>query len=67
MKCGGPMQVGFILESTESGRQVSKWIEGMPEFPWNNFGVKIKNKEQHPIQTYRCAKCGYLESYAGTE
>jgi hypothetical protein len=66
-KCGGEMQEGFILEVTESGRAVSSWVGGKPEFPWTSFGVRIKGKEQLPIQSFRCTKCGFLESYARIE
>ena len=58
------MEDGFILEAGESGRAVSKWIEGKPEIPWTRFGVKINDRAQYPIQTLRCTRCGYLESYA---
>ena len=54
------MQVGFILEMTEAGRQVSSWVSGAPETTTWSFGVKIKDKEQYPIQSFRCSKCGYL-------
>ena len=30
-KRDGGMQAGFILEEAESGRAVSKWIEGDPQ------------------------------------
>ena len=39
------------------------WIEGVPELAvWT--GVKTKGKETHPVTTFRCEHCGYLESYA---
>ena len=58
------MQPGFILEQTEAGRQVTHWVGGVPESPVWSFGVKIKNKEHYPIQSFRCSTCGFLESYA---
>jgi hypothetical protein len=58
------MLIGFILEMTEAGRQVSSWVNGPPETTTWSFGVKIKDKEQYPVQSFRCSKCGYLESYA---
>ena len=63
-KCGGGMQEGFTLAEAEGGRPVGKWIQGDPQVPWTRFGVKIAERAQYPIQTYRCVKCGYLESYA---
>jgi len=62
-KCEETMQEGFILDATEGAYLVSRWIAGKPEVSrWT--GAKIKAKEQHQIQSFRCTKCGYLESYA---
>jgi ribosomal protein S27AE len=63
-RCGGEMQAGFVSEEADSRRAVAKWIEGDPQVPWTRFGVKIAERAQYPIQTFRCGKCGYLESYA---
>jgi Domain of unknown function (DUF6487) len=61
-KCNGTMEVGFILEGGE-GRYVDVWVEGapMPSF-WT--GLKTSNRRKLEVTTYRCASCGYLESYA---
>lgn len=69
-KCGGRMEQGFILdrgaaEFTLRGRYVSKWARGAPLksflfktwVPWDAL----------PIGAFRCASCGYLESYARDE
>lgn len=62
-KCDGEMQEGFILDSSHGSRLVSRWIAGKPEVSfW--VGMKIHDKEQHQTQSFRCTKCGYLESYA---
>jgi hypothetical protein len=62
VKCGGEMEEGFLLDSTY-GRLQSEWVEGAPEQSgWT--GIKLKGKKQLPLVTFRCARCGYLESYA---
>jgi hypothetical protein len=62
-KCGTLMEEGFILDSTYGGRDQSTWIQGPPEFGrWT--GVKVRGRVMLPVTTYRCPKCGYLESYA---
>ena len=71
-KCQGQMQEGFILEfGNGQVRTASRWIADAPDessFWWGaGGGVKIKGKEQHPVQSYRCTSCGYLESYATGE
>ncbi len=39
------------------------WQDGLPEHSlWT--GLKTSGHQQLPITTYRCTKCGYLESYA---
>ncbi len=58
------MQEGFILDVSEGDRLVSSWVGGKPEASFWALGAKIKGKEQYPIQSFRCTKCGYLESYA---
>ena len=61
-KCGSEMLEGFILDMTDAGTSVSQWVAGRPERSWT--GPKVGGKERHQIQSYRCRKCGYLESYA---
>lgn len=62
-KCDVPTEVGFVLDNAHSGRVQSGWVEGPPERSfW--FGIKLGGREQIPIMTYRCPRCGYLESYA---
>jgi hypothetical protein len=58
------MAEGFILDVSQSGaRTVSTWVEGAPDKSlW--LGVKIRGKVRHEIQTWRCGRCGYLESYS---
>jgi hypothetical protein len=41
----------------------SRWVQGAPEKSfWE--GTKTRGKLQVEVRTYRCATCGYLESYA---
>jgi len=61
------MVPGFLLEKGDSnwlGR--TEWLEGEPEKSfWS--GIKTEGRERLPVSTFRCPKCGYLESYAGEE
>jgi len=70
-KCQSDMEKGFIADfhhgagvgSWVEGVAVSSWVEGDPEESfWT--GVKLSNRRQMEIRTYRCFGCGYLESYA---
>ena len=53
---------------------VSQWAEGTPTLAsflrlwFVKFGIEApKSGEKIPIGTFRCASCGYLESYAREE
>jgi predicted nucleic-acid-binding Zn-ribbon protein len=63
-KCSGEMEGGFILDHTNNASaRVETWVEGEPTKSfWT--GLKIKDRHQHSVTTYRCDSCGYLESYA---
>ena len=66
-KCGGEMEEGFIIDNTYGGHQVSHWARGAPQRSlWT--GTKLpEDKEVVPVGTFRCASCGYLESFARDE
>ena len=68
-KCGNAMELGFVIDHTDqadSGSAAPEWAEGTVQRSlWT--GVKIRGKERHPVQTFRCVRCGYLESYARSE
>ena len=62
-KCHGSMEEGFVKDESQGAVYTSKWVEGAPEKSiWT--GTKTRGKKQVQIATYRCAGCGYLESYA---
>ena len=58
------MEEGFIIDRGDYNvGMVNTWVEGEPvKSFWS--GVKVKDKQQFHVKTYRCAECGYLESYA---
>ncbi|MDB5694029.1 MAG: hypothetical protein JWO81_3092 [Alphaproteobacteria bacterium] len=63
-KCDGRMSTGFILDIGHGGAvTVSKWQEGAPQKSfWT--GIKQRKEQQQEIATWRCERCGFLESYA---
>jgi len=57
------MEQGFVMDSTYGARVVSHWAAGAPKKSfWAS--TKLPEKEMTPIGTFRCASCGFLESYA---
>ncbi len=62
-KCRSVMTDGFIADVGYGAIHPSKWVEGEPvKSFWT--GTKISDKEKYAVKTYRCANCGYIESYA---
>jgi Domain of unknown function (DUF6487) len=57
-KCKSRMEHGFISDS-QLAPEV--WVPGPPPSIWKRF---LSYKNSVPITTYRCTKCGALESYA---
>jgi predicted nucleic-acid-binding Zn-ribbon protein len=64
-KCGDEMEEGFVVDHGYGQNYVAQWVAGKPEFGVFG-GTKVWGKQQRPIRTFCCAKCGYLESYAPT-
>jgi hypothetical protein len=58
------MEEGFVLDRADGNAVLqSTWIGGKPERSfW--MGLKVKNRPQLKVATFRCPKCGLLESYA---
>ena len=57
------MEPGFVVDESYGKKAVAKWVAGEPRKGfWT--GLKVGAAEQVEIATYRCRRCGYLESYA---
>ena len=63
-KCQASMAQGFVIDETRYERGVSSWLEGLPERGMFTNSVKLKGRTPIEIATWRCASCGFLESYA---
>ena len=65
-RCSGAMSEGYIVDKTHGGAGVSTWVEGEPKKSfW--VGLKLGGKTPIDIATWRCRRCGYLESYASVD
>ena len=63
LECGGEMEEGFLLDRGHgNSANVESWIEGEPQRAW--YGLKTRGKTRFAVETYRCARCGLLKSYA---
>ena len=54
-KCGGEMEEGIAIDPTYFGASL-----------WTNkiTGILGTDTKTQKIKSFRCTKCGYLESYA---
>ena len=59
------MAQGFVMDKGIPGGSVSapEWADGVPK-PCFWTGLSMGGRERHEVATFRCPKCGYLESYA---
>ena len=60
------MESGFVIDKVgNDSSRAPEWAEGAPERSfWT--GLKLDGRERHTVVTYRCSRCGYLESYASS-
>ena len=58
------MEPGFIVDNSTYGAVAQPvWATGEPQYSiWT--GVKMKGRTRYQAVTYRCVRCGLLESYA---
>ena len=62
-KCQSSMTEGVVIDNTYGSRGVSSWLEGAPvKSIW--VGLKLGGKKPIETKTFRCNRCGFLESYA---
>ncbi|HZI28949.1 MAG TPA: hypothetical protein VFD64_12345 [Gemmatimonadaceae bacterium] len=60
------MSEGFVLDHGDyNSKKLQEWIEGEPvKSFWH--GYQTNDREAFVVRTYRCERCGFLESYAQT-
>ena len=61
-KCSARMEQGYFTEAKDHSSMVEMWFDGAPEKRW--YGLKTRGLRRLEIQTWRCQRCAYLESYA---
>ena len=65
-KCSSRMEEGYIVDHWQNAKTPESWVKGRPERSfWT--GTKVSGRNQRRVETWRCTRCGYLESYAKVE
>ena len=63
-KCGAAMAAGYLVDQGHANsRVVSGWVEGEPG-KTSFFNLNVDDRLQLEVRTFRCSRCGFLESYA---
>jgi hypothetical protein len=64
--CNVEMDEGFLIDRGHlNAPSQNEWAQGAVEHSWWQ-GIKLKGRERLKTMTYRCPKCGLLQSYAQT-
>lgn len=70
-KYSSPMELGNIPDYAHGTVCMGRWSRGRPRSAllsfFDRFRIAVSGKPSIPIGTYRCPKCGFLESYAREE
>ena len=62
--CRVEMDEGFMIDRGHVNAPAqSEWVDGAPETSWWQ-GLKLRGKDRIKTLTYRCPRCGLLQSYA---
>ena len=64
-KCRGTMDEGFMLDHTHGGYEMPTFVLGPLRKKW--WGIQTKGQTKFTVITYRCTRCGFLESHAISE
>lgn len=66
LRCRGTMEPGLVLDNAYASAERQTWVDGTPGHSiW--VGVKTKGHRKLSVVTFRCERCGYLESYANDD
>ena len=64
-KCSGTLERGFMIDREHmSFEGEAKWASGEPRRHILRWSSVESSERKLSVTTYRCTKCGYLESYA---
>jgi hypothetical protein len=62
-QCAEPMEHGHIVDHGYGAIYPIAWVAGAVE--WSRWvGMKLKGKTKMPVTTFRCPRCGRLDSFA---
>ena len=63
--CRVAMDAGLMLDRTHGGSEEPTWIKGTADRGIFDL-IMERDRERLPVVTFRCPKCGRLESFTQT-
>lgn len=65
IRCDGELETGFLLDRGDSNiTSQGTWASGAPNTSLLRFSAVRFGNRTMPVVTYRCTRCGRLESFA---
>lgn len=63
VQCRRPMDRGYLVDHGYGTVYPLAWAAGFPK--WSRWlGLTLKKKDKVPVATFRCPRCGRLDSFA---
>ena len=57
------MERGYLADHSYGVTYPLAWVAGFPR--WRRWvGLKIRKRDKVPVATFRCTRCGRLDSFA---
>lgn len=65
LRCEGELEVGFMIDKGDSDlTRQALWASGEPSTSFWRLSAVQSGARTLPVVTYRCKRCGRLESFA---
>jgi hypothetical protein len=65
VRCNSAMEAGFVVDNgRDLAQRQATWASGDAQFSFWRQSDVAKDARRMRVTTFRCERCGYLESYA---
>jgi DNA-directed RNA polymerase subunit RPC12/RpoP len=67
IRCDGQLEKGFLIDKGDSDiTRQARWASGEPSTSFWKLSAIQSDSRMLPVTTYRCQRCGRLESFANS-
>lgn len=65
IRCDGELDAGFLIDKGDyNATHQAQWASGQPHTSFWRMSAVQSGSKVLPVTTYRCKRCGRLESFA---